>query len=397
MAITILPRAGSAGSEIAGQFGQGISTGIQALANMKMQEYTNKQMYKQQQEAQEQQYKQAENALDSIGQGQYKPFVRIPGGLKLMESLALGGWNPQAQQQQGQQPGGIQQTMNALQPNQDMGQYMGFNPKPLPSIADFMGGQQQPANMQQRAQAPEGAPSPTGIQPTADIGTALRQAKANTPEIVAASQRLKQTEDFTKGEALRKEDVQYQNDIRKANRKFDEKSSPTIEAANLAKRNQALYKQIGDKFPGWLAGNLPEPLQSMWIRDPLVREYRSNLIRIAKMRAQAGVRPGKYQVELEQMAKANLNQPKEAQWNLLQDTVDEGERLMDQVSFRESLADKEGRFPKDYENKMSKFRLAQENPLKYPDMFEENDQFYDDDDTRYILKTVKGKKKWEAA
>lgn len=186
MAITILPQSDTAWGNIGKQAGQGVSSGLQALANMKMQEYTNKQMYKQQQEAQEQQYRQAEAALDSIGQGQYKPFVRIPGGMKLMQSLALGGWDPQAQQ--AGQPGSIQQTMNTLQPDQDMGQYLGFNPKPLPSIASFMGAQQPGMEQGQQAQVPGVAPSPTGIQPTADLGQALRQAAMNKPEIVARGQ-----------------------------------------------------------------------------------------------------------------------------------------------------------------------------------------------------------------
>ena len=46
MAITILPQEDSAWGNIASQTGQGIGKGLEALANMKMQEYQNKQIKK---------------------------------------------------------------------------------------------------------------------------------------------------------------------------------------------------------------------------------------------------------------------------------------------------------------------------------------------------------------
>lgn len=378
MAITILPRAGSAGSEIAGQFGQGVSSGLQALANMKMQEYANKQMYKQQQEAQEQQYKQAEAALDSIGQGQYKPFVRIPGGMKLMESLALGGWNPQAQQTG--QPGSIQQTMNTLQPDQDMGQYLGFNPKPLPSIADFMGGQQ--AGMQ--AQAPTAAPSSTGMQPTADLGQALRQAAMNKPEIVAADRRQKEHEEFLAKENEKKQQArtkseeiaaqrQEDKEIRQNNAKFRSTELPVHQAyqhvGNLAKKAQKIIDQYGAQFPKGISKYSPAQWQKVLIQNPAVRNYMGLLqdIVLEKLKGMKG-QPRQWEAELINNTKAWIDQPIETQKMRLQQLVEDAAIDAHRLSYENTLDRRKGR-PVDLVKGMQTFEQVQIDPLASPEPY----------------------------
>jgi len=264
MAITILPRETSTASEIAGGLGQGIGSGIQALANMKMQEYANKQLIKQQQEAQEYQYQQQEKALEAANLGQYKPYVRMPGGIQMMRALMLGGYNPPAAGQPGQEAPGIAQTMAGLQnPDQYAGaeNYLGLGQtKQMPSIASVLNqnlpGAQQNVQPGTTGQPQQEAAAMGGIKPTGDIATALRQGAMNKPEIIARQQEGEKNRQISRDKLALQQGEAAANRAERIDKKSDPYYNEVTTKADAATKDLMLLES---QEAAVKSGELPDP------------------------------------------------------------------------------------------------------------------------------------------
>lgn len=382
MAITILPQSDTAWGNIASQAGKGIGQGLEALANMKMQEYQNKQLYKQQQEQQEAQYKQIENDLDQAGLGQFKSFIRIPGGIDLARTLAQGGFNFPGQQQQSgtmqQQPSSIAQTMNTLNPQgQDQ------------QMSDTGMNMQQQGMMQQ----------PNMMQPsmTSDPTQALRNSAYNTPQMQQAraleNQREKsrekrdlQKQKFAKEntkigfenkekEALGTEKRQEDKEIRQDNIKYINQQLPIHESnqyvGQKVKKARAILDKYGKEFPTGLAKYSNEQLQKILIQNPHVRDFMNLMSDIVLKRStEVKGQPRAWEKDLISDTKAAINQPLETMYSRLneldEDTRLDAERLAYETAV--SRANKKGR-PVGLSKAMSDFELAHINPLATPEPY----------------------------
>ncbi len=325
--------------------GKGFSNSLQnvlgSLAQQKMQQYAQKQ-------AMQQKHDLLEKTLGpGWGQLAYLPEKY---GLMAMQ----GGWNPATPQT------GMQQNLEALAP-------------------------------EGQAAAPT---SPAGLQgPTSDLGQAIQQGAYNTPQMKQARELQAQQQTFASKQAERKEEEAFQKETRKNFQKIDEKDKATLEASRYAQRNLDIANQIGEKFPGAITGNMPEVMKQIFIRDPLVREYDSNLQKIVALSAQGISRPNVFIERIIASGKASLGQPLETQKSLLGEVVSRGDEVKSRKSFRKSLA-KDGRYPRDIDQRMEDYDSAIDNPFKYPAYYKK-DTIIEEDGKRYRRVDKDNKPEWE--
>jgi hypothetical protein len=99
------------------------------------------------------------------------------------------------------------------------------------------------------------------------------------------------------------------------------------------------------------------------------------------------------QLKLKQMAKANVSQPIQTQAALLNGILDQSNERKAATDYMESLRNQEtGDFPKDLSSRVTEFRHAQEDPLKYPKYFRHNTII--EDDQGNIHMNINGKR-WQ--
>jgi hypothetical protein len=367
MPLQILPRETNWGESLGQGLGSGLSEGLQQLAHMKMQDYFQRNLSDLQQQVKMQEMQQQHDLLEkTLGPG-WGNLAYLPEKYGLM--AIQGGWSPAAPQT------GMQQNLAALAPS---GQVT------APTLPQASSGQ---------VTAPTLPPEMQGPTVTSDLGQAIRQAAYNTPQMKQARELQAQQQAFATQQAERKEEEAFQKEIRKNFQKIDEKDKAILEAAHYAKRNLDIINQIGEKFPGSISGNMPEAIRSIFIRDPLVREYDSNLQKIVALSAQGVSRPNVFIEKIIASGKASLGQPLETQKALLNEVVLRGNEVEARKSFRESLA-KDGRYPRDIYQRMKDYDSAIDNPLKYPAYYKK-DTVIEEQGKRYRRIDKDNKPEWE--
>jgi len=387
MSITILPQSDTAWGNIAKSTGEGIGKGLEALANMKMQEYQNKQLIKQQNEQQAYQTQLLEKHARASGIPEFLiPLAGHPELFKAGLNAAAMGWNPQAQQQQG----GIAQTMGALNPQQQQYQgpesYLGLgNQQQLPSLGAMLG--QKNANPQPAAKI--GAPQAPGApgQQTNDFLQATRNARMNTPEIAAANERQKSHEQFQSKEHEKErqfkteqseKDAQHQEDsqIRADNIKFVEQQKPIYEAnqeiTGKIKKARAILQKYGDKFPTGIAKYSQGEFQKMLIQNPYVHEFMNLMNDIVWLNVNAVKgQPRQWEKDIIASIKAAVDQPPETMRMRLDEMEQRTNLISQRLAYQSSIsrANKKGR-PRSYAQALSDFDAVQTNPLATPEPYQ---------------------------
>ena len=376
MAITILPQEDSAWGNVASQTGQGIGKGIEALANMKMQEYANKQLIKQQNEQNEYNYQQNMAAAKKAGIPEFLlPLLRQPELFKAGLNAAAMGWNPQGGQQGPQ--GGIAQTMGALNPQQQQYQgaenYLGLgNNQQMPSLASMLSQNQTNPQEPPQTGAPQ-APGMVGTDAPNDFLTATRNARMNKPEIVAADRRQKENQEFKTKERERAAQQQEDKEIRQNNAKFREKELATHQAfqhvGTLSKKAQKIIDQYGAQFPKGISKYSPHQWQKVLIQNPYVRNYMGVLqdIVLEKLKGMKG-QPRQWEAELINNTKAWIDQPIETQKMRLKQLEEDAAIDAHRLSYENTLDRRKGR-PTDLVRGMQAFEQAQIDPLASPEPY----------------------------
>jgi hypothetical protein len=369
-----------------GRLGAMLGTGLQELAQNKLAMI-------------QQQYNQAYNQ-NQYAQGVGKLFERFgvapEKALEMGRSMYMlspqernlfwqnpGAWLGQQQEQPQTGIGALQQTgqpqpgMNILQqqmpqqmqePESIQGPYMPYNPNlegpqgVAPQQAQAM---PQPQQQDRAKQIAESFMSPQEKR---------QQRMVELAEHKEENRRQEKLKPFV--EKMQNEDARWQT--------IRDKASTALSLLEKAKA----------KFPGYFTGNVPESMSSWVIRDPDVREYQGLINDLIPLLAsEPGQRLTNMQLKLKQMAKANVSQPIQTQAALLNGILDQSNERKAATDYMESLRNQEtGDFPKDLSSRVTEFRHAQEDPLKYPKYFRHNTII--EDDQGNIHMNINGKR-WQ--
>jgi hypothetical protein len=451
--ITVLPKGQSSSDYMAGSIGKGLGAGIysgfSALADMKLNEYANKQLMKAQNEQREAEYQRAEKALESMPAEfqQLKPLLRIPGGDKMMnyaiqsgmlgQSGQQGSWNPEAVQP------GMAQTMGAYnqpqqQPYAEPEQYLGIGrgQQQMPSAASMLPmanmlqgtGQRAPemgAEMHgQPGTAPQVpgqpmrpqetvAPSLTPKKPVS-LADAIREGATNTPQmkqqrelqeksIAAAAERAERKIEANKETADVKERRNKNAKIKADNKAYLAKEmiihKSMAEQGAIAKEAMQLLKDHANEFPTNFASNLGKDVQSVTIRNPYVRKYLALINKYVGLLT-TGMRgvPAKWKKELMENQKPFLGQPIETQMSLWKDAIRESGDDSKRLVYEASLGKNRHGNPRDIVNEMVLYDATKVNPLVSAQPFAVGTIIGADqspDGQRHEVKMIDGKKRWE--
>jgi hypothetical protein len=228
--------------------------------------------------------------------------------------------------------------------------------------------------------------NPRRLSPEAEQRNRIAQERLDLSKEknVASNKRAEEDQDFKRFQAI-KPFLHQKAEVLKAQQNVRSKVREALK----------IIKEHGHKFPGIIKGNLPGAAQSIFIRDPEVRKYMSlvNEIVLARGHMRKGV-PSKYKLMMEEMAKANINQPIKTQEDLLNYFKDDADKEFASHRFMLSQKGKNGEYPLDIEQRVSEYESAQEDPLDYPQYYRENAIYEDDNGKKFILK--KGEwKPWE--
>lgn len=158
--------------------------------------------------------------------------------------------------------------------------------------------------------------------------------------------------------------------------------------ARKAQEALDLLKQHHKDWPGAFKGNLSEDKKALLLRDPNVREYAAKIADLVILKGQSrkGV-PSNFKLKLEEMAKANLNQPVKTQEHILESMIDDAKDSERKWSFINGQK-KDGLFPLDLPSRAVDFDLASDDPLGHPDAYEEG-TVYEEHGKKHILKNGK--------
>lgn len=140
-------------------------------------------------------------------------------------------------------------------------------------------------------------------------------------------------------------------------------------------------------WPGPITGNLPGQVQAIFQRNPNIRTYvaKANEL-VGKL---AGFSKGPLtiaKIKFAQLAKSDLSQPVDTQIDLLKGVLNRVRDSEDIQKFIGSKKDKNGRYPLDLKAQVVERQLAQEYPLEYPQYYKDGTEYEDEDGNIHILK-----------
>jgi hypothetical protein len=352
MPLQILPRETNWGESLGTGLGAGLSKGMQALADMKMQEY-----------AQRQQASRAQSALEQYG---------IP----KEQAQAVSQMDPMMQQAYFKNY--LQAPQNEAYANAWQQILGGGQQAPLPEtgIKTLMADQQ------------AGMPSLKGLskEQIEKLGPIALTEQYRQKKLAGEIAQRERQQEFKEMESVKpflhaeKEDYKAQK-----------------QAADIARKMLDNLERNKAKWPGTLVGNLPTAAQSLLIRDPHVRKYIADANSLVS--ALAGTRKGvptNFKLKLEALSKADLSQPIEAQREILQDVISKAQTAEERIRFAHSLKDKKtGKYPLDIEQKVTDYELAKNQPFDFPEFYKPNTVIEDDNGKRFRLVEKNGSKEWK--
>jgi len=393
------------GGAIGGGLGRGMESGFQALANLKMNQYTQQQQMKMQQ--QQMQYTQQQQQ-----QRNYQALSSMLPNMSNEQRLSLSNADPallskyvtQQLQSQGNEPiarifasmvngnqnqqGQPQQVGQQLQDEQLQGQ----QPQQIgQQLQDEQLQGQQPQQIGQQFQANSGNP-----QVSADE---LKNLSSN--RLMQTGQTLIKNKQFNENLAFKKSESQekrsefqekgYRQDqlaLQPFLKEDREKFQGIKKEKEIASEMLDIANNYKGEFPGLIMGNVPEPLKKMWVNNPKVRRFmqlQAELVR--KSAEKGGGRASKHLYQLAESGKTGIGQPIETIQESLQNYINEYGKSKDRERFKVSLRDKKtGRYPTDLPERLVEYDMAEEEPLNYPKYYTENTIYEDENGKRSVLK-----------
>jgi len=338
--------------DFSAQFGKGLGdelgSGLQALANMKMQDYAARQAQARQNEFAKQQDEQITKQFGP----EFKGIAYLPPQAQgqvfrsIMDQKAAQGYssllNSLVNPQQQQQDQLTQQVENEPMTNQPFQVPQGISTKQAEKAVDI-------ALKQKKEQATE---------------------QYRNKKLGSETERKNRIQEFTEQKTLKP----Y---LDAAQKEYSEQRK----VKHVAEKMLENLQQNRSKWPGAVMGTLHNITGNILVRDKDVRKFANDANTLVKYLANTskGV-PTNYKILLEQMAKANLSQPIETQEAILKDILEEANRDEENQKHIESLKDKKtGKYPLDIQQRVTQIQLAKDNPIDYPQMYEEGPQLELDD------------------
>jgi len=377
----IFPQTKGAGErfgEALGQVGSGLGSGFQALANMKMQDYMNRQqMALQQEQMRYQQGLQRE-------QQQYQQGIQQKNNLQTL--MAMGYPQEKAQQMASTDPALLKEIIKY-----DM-QQKGNEPL-AQTIASMFGGNQQ--NIQQE-------PMQGGEQLQTKPTISAEQLKAvprhdllQTAQMLGKRQQHAEDLAFKKEQALEKGGREEQKQLKTFLDEDRKKFQGLKKQKEIAEEMLNIVNNYKGKFPGAIMGNLPDTFKKMWITDPKVRRFMQLQAELVRTSAEkGGGRASKYLYQLAEQGKTGVGQPIETIQTALKNYIDEYGQSKDKERFKTTLKNKKtGRYPVDLPDRLAEYDMAQEDPLNYPQYYANGTVYEDDNGKQFILKNGEWKDK----
>lgn len=355
----ILPYQPSAGERIGTSFGSGLSSGLEALQKLRMEDM----LARQQQTRTE---KSLEPLFEQVKGTPYEPALRAlaksdPKGLsKMVQNAVLGGFNF----------GAPQQAQNI--PTE------GYPEQPTGTSEDIF--------------AQRKTPTPTG-----DFGEALRRGVYETPA-------LRQQRDIAeakikegRAQEARKESRQRQKEIRKWVSEKEKDQTEWGQARKIASQMKDILLKHSKDFPGRLEGLFEGKLQAASIRNPSVRHYITLADKLVNQLSNTLTgRVTNYRERFVEKSKARIDQPIQTQLDILNDVLEEADRSDMRYGFIEKSRDpKTHDYPEDIQSKWHTYEKALNDPLKYPEEFPVGQRYQDDNGVIHkVIEDVQGNKKW---
>jgi hypothetical protein len=323
--------------------------------------------------------------LASMPQQQQHAILSTPGALAQLHGLT-----------QGQLGSGMQQLM---QPQQQMPQQQ---PQMSPMDMLSMINGQQPQNpmmagLQQQPQMPQINPQPGQAmqyrQPIQQGISPLQQAFRGGKGIAATTPHQQEMENLAKQKRI---DAQ-QKDLKPF---LDKAQDAVVESGPILQDIQemkSILARKGEDIRHPYVSALPEWAQDAYLNDADYARYRQkqNDLIVKLSHALKG-NPTVYKMKSVEKAKISSNMPVEAQREILDDLETDMKRQFYILEFQNSLQDPQtGLYPSDVKTKVTKYRAAFNDPLRYPEYLPVGARYIDDNDNEFILKETSKGKKWE--
>jgi hypothetical protein len=339
------------GSSLAQGLGSGLGEGLQQLANMKLQEYAQRQQA-----------------------GKNEAFFNTMPGMTPEKAKALSNTSPELQQlfYKNQMNAPLREVFaKALGQAQQTG----------------VPGQEQGSNQELTsllAQLP-----PEKALPIIQLQETIKSRQAQQ-SLAAQKEENRQAKEATNlAETHRKEIVPY---IHETNQAYEDSK----EMGSLAKEIEKLLPYAKNKWPTGAIALFDPNYQEALVRDPVIRKIGQLSQKIALAAAKSGKGlPSVYRIKAEEGAKLKQTMPFWTVESIVKDIIGnekkEGRRIMHRDYQRNK---KTGEYPLDIETRMVHYDLAHTDPLSYPDVFKKG----------YILTLPEGKfkiieesgiKRWE--
>lgn len=321
-------------------FGTGLSSGLQALANMQLQDIA--------------QQKARARLLPAL------QAAKLPAEFADLPEAAL----VQAFKQQ-QQQNLARQEYETL--------------KPL--LNQLLPGQAEKGELQVAAQQPVSLPEEGSITP------------GKGPEFIKLIQGMQEAERRKAKEAeelaLKKKEIYLKEQA--PLRPFLKNQAADYTMANkvnkVAKRMLDNLRKNKEKWPT-ISGVIPsEELQKIIQRDPDVRNYMKDARTLAQLQTYSlKGQPTNFKLKFQQSLKPELSEPIETQEQNLLNIIEDTEDVFDTSKYIEKVKkENEGDYPGDIEQRVVEYEEAKRNPLSYPEYYQEGTKYQDDDGTIYTI------------
>lgn len=197
---------------------------------------------------------------------------------------------------------------------------------------------------------------------------------------------------YYKGKELELKKQKYGTEQEKETARQQEKLQPFLHAhaqdvkhaseiGKVASRMKKTLEEFKDKFPNLYVGNLPEQFFS----DPKVRKFIADARLLATLKANSRKgQPTNFKTKLELASKADINKPYETNIEILNDDIAATQYAHDIDKFIKDQK-KNGLYPTDIETLVANREAAENNPLAYPELFQEGTTYMDDNGTIYKI------------
>jgi hypothetical protein len=394
MPIQIMPRETNWGESLGTGLGSGLSEGLQQLANMKLKQFQERQQAVKNSAA----FKQMNPSLSDeqamayamsspeIQQLAFKQMSAAPEQESLYNLLKALLPDQFAGQGMEGMPGGIEQTFQQLAP------------ETMPYQGGMIPGTGMP--LQTQMQMPQQIPQQQAI-PQQQRGFKLpekgRLSLQNAKYLTDLIQK-QQTGQQKLSQAERKQSAVNDKQLESFNQGRNELLQSSGDEAATAAEMIDIIRKHGGKFPGSTMGSMPRIIQNMWYDDPDIKRYMNlqDKLVIAQSQDIKG-RPSDYARKLVEGAKAALNLPNKTKLKNLQGIIDARNDVLREQEWLKSQKDpRTGNYPTNINSMLSDYRLAQEDPLKYPDIFPVDMVIQTDDGKRHRRVVNKsGKPAWK--